>query len=85
MTKDLRYDGPDNLTELQAYAVEGQLRCYCPRCRKWHVHGAGLGHRVAHCHNEPPDGFLGYILVGGEPPPADVLKAIKRNRPIAQI
>ena len=30
--------------------VEGaQWRFWCPYCVRWHYHGAGPGHRTAHC------------------------------------
>jgi hypothetical protein len=36
---------------------------WCPLCRRKHTHGAGPGHRVAHCHSDVgrrawPDGYL---------------------------
>jgi hypothetical protein len=38
----------------------GQWAVFCPKCRCWHFHGAGAGHRVAHCYTEP--GMGEYIL-----------------------
>lgn len=37
---------------------------WCPWCKKWHVHGAGEGHRNAHCHKGSGSPFIetGYIL-----------------------
>lgn len=29
-----------------------QVAGWCPFCRRWHYHGRGDGHRVAHCTNE---------------------------------
>ena len=38
--------------------------CYawCIYCDKWHIHGAGDGHRVAHCYDDTPYKDKGYIL-----------------------
>jgi hypothetical protein len=35
----------------------------CPHCRRRHTHGAGPGHRVAHC-NDPSSPYeaSGYVL-----------------------
>ena len=31
---------------------DGQnFKAWCPLCRRWHYHGRGEGHRVAHCSN----------------------------------
>ncbi len=36
---------------------------YCPYCKKYHLHGFPLGHRVAHCTNpKSPYKKHGYIL-----------------------
>jgi len=36
---------------------------YCKYCKDWHLHGRGLGHRVAHCSNpDSPYKKTGYIL-----------------------
>jgi hypothetical protein len=38
-------------------------RFWCDYCRRWHSHGAGEGHRVAHCINqESPYLNGGYVL-----------------------
>jgi len=37
-----------------------QWAVYCSVCKRWHFHGAGAGHRVAHCHIRP--GMGSYIL-----------------------
>jgi hypothetical protein len=29
-----------------------QWRMWCGHCNKWHIHGPGEGHRIAHC-DEP--------------------------------
>jgi hypothetical protein len=45
------------------------LKFYCVFCNKWHLHGEGEGHRVAHCHKKTnqtyqksPFDETGYIL-----------------------
>ncbi len=37
----------------------GGMRFFCPKCRIWHFHGRGEGHRVAHCANSAnyPHGY----------------------------
>jgi hypothetical protein len=49
---------------LAAYADEhGFLRAWCIHCRRWHYHGQGEGHRVAHCSKpDSPYERTGYIL-----------------------
>ncbi len=43
-------------------------KVWCVHCQRWHVHGAGPGHRVAHCHDSrSPYYDTGYILVEPEP------------------
>ena len=42
----------DNVTipELDAYLDErDDYRVWCEYCQLWHIHGAGDGHKVAHC------------------------------------
>lgn len=47
-------------------------RFYCAYCRRWHLHGEDLGHRVAHCSAlDSPFRKTGYFLAcaaesGGE-------------------
>lgn len=37
---------------------------YCIFCKKYHLHGEGLGHRVAHCFSEKSPYYeTGYNLV----------------------
>jgi hypothetical protein len=53
--------------ELTAYPDGDQpdsgLRAWCAWCHRWHHHGPGYGHRVAHCHNQAsPYRDGGYIL-----------------------
>ena len=39
------------------------LKVWCPFCRKWHLHGWGFGHRIAHCHESAsPFQETGYKL-----------------------
>lgn len=40
---------------------EGGFMFWCPYCKKWHYHGIGEGHRIAHCHNSPYN-KTGYII-----------------------
>lgn len=37
----------------------------CDHCQRFHEHGAGPGHRVAHCHRPPAGPYedSGYVLV----------------------
>jgi hypothetical protein len=32
---------------------DGCLSFWCPYCVRWHYHGQGEGHRVAHCDTPP--------------------------------
>ena len=54
-----------NVPQLPAYprtdGIPG-LRVWCSWCRRWHVHGAGYGHRAAHCHTASPYRDSGYTL-----------------------
>ena len=53
--------------ELQALPREDfpeGWKVFCGYCRKFHLHGIGLGHKVAHCCNEnSPYNKTGYVLV----------------------
>lgn len=41
----------------------GGMMFWCPFCKKWHRHGIGAGHRVAHCTNpNSPYSGTGYII-----------------------
>jgi hypothetical protein len=43
--------------------IDFGLRFYCVFCKKFHLHGKGEGHRIAHCHKpESPFEKTGYIL-----------------------
>lgn len=36
---------------------------WCPFCQRWHLHGYGKGHRVAHCHDSSSPFYkTGYII-----------------------
>jgi hypothetical protein len=35
---------------------------WCKYCRRWHVHGPGEGHRLAHCKQRTPYTATGYNL-----------------------
>lgn len=47
---------------------KNQFAVWCPYCRKWHYHGLGEGHRIAHCNSGSKSPFekTGYILVEGK-------------------
>lgn len=50
---------------LLAYIQKGgkYLQAWCPFCVRWHLHGWGFGHRVAHCHlQDSPFKETGYVL-----------------------
>ncbi len=39
------------------------MKFYCDFCKKYHFHGLGEGHRIAHCHNDKsPFNEKGYII-----------------------
>lgn len=39
-----------------------RVRAWCCWCRRFHYHGAGEGHRVAHCGEGSPFRDGGYLL-----------------------
>jgi hypothetical protein len=47
----------------EASPCERQWHFRCPYCRKDHYHGAGEGHRNAHCYDETPVSKTGYYVV----------------------
>ena len=47
---------------------KGFLSAWCPFCKKWHNHGKGEGHRVAHCGEGSPFKKTGYVLKVVKPP-----------------
>lgn len=52
------------------------LRAWCPFCVRWHLHGWGFGHRVAHCHVETsPFKNTGYVLRAATPKVTKIVKA----------
>ena len=59
------HDNEQDPPVLPAIAVGGVWKVWCVHCRRWHIHGPGRGHRVAHCAG---DGYpRGYILELAEP------------------
>jgi len=50
---------------LPAYPTpRGSLRVWCAYCVRWHIHGSGYGHRVAHCWRpDSPYRLSGYQFV----------------------
>lgn len=40
-----------------------QMKFFCPYCLKYHIHGKGEGHRVAHCFDESPLKKGGYYII----------------------
>lgn len=39
------------------------FKFWCPFCQTWHLHGYGIGHRAAHCHDSSsPFDMTGYII-----------------------
>lgn len=59
----MRGDG-DSAPVVPAFATgDKQWAMVCVFCRRWHFHGAGAGHRAAHCHiDSSPYCKRGYIL-----------------------
>jgi hypothetical protein len=52
---------------------------WCPYCLTEHTHGAGPGHRVAHCIAACPFTDSGYILAL---PGSPFLRKLRRSRPV---
>ena len=56
-----------NPPKLQALPRDDFLdgwKIFCGYCNDFHLHGRGLGHRVAHCNNrQSPYNKTGYVLV----------------------
>ena len=54
---------------------------WCKHCRRWHAHGPGEGHRIAHCKVRTTDGdgiggrrrFTDVIPQAAGPPPYELL------------
>jgi hypothetical protein len=53
---------PILLAEAAEAGSGGPIRAWCPYCAKYHYHGTGDGHRVAHC-MEGPFKDRGYYLL----------------------
>jgi hypothetical protein len=59
---------PSRIPSLPAYADQrGLLHVWCAHCGRWHDHGRGGGHRVAHCGPGSPYCATGYTLVEAGP------------------
>ena len=55
----------ETMPVLDAYILDsdGCLAVWCIHCRRWHFHGVGDGHRVAHCDGaDSPYQRTGYVL-----------------------
>jgi len=55
-----------NLPEIEAIPRKdfpGGWKIFCIYCNRWHLHGRGFGHRVAHCCSESPYSKTGYVLI----------------------
>lgn len=69
MSKTLTWNKNDKAKAIPVLLAEPnpkypeQWRAWCPHCRRYHFHGAGEGHRTAHCTSEPPGFPDGYYLV----------------------
>lgn len=55
---------PKEYPVLQAFERNqyGHLSVWCPYCKIFHNHGAGEGHRIAHCNSDSPFKETGYII-----------------------
>jgi hypothetical protein len=55
---------------------------WCRFCQRYHWHGYGPGHRVAHCGSRGgPYMTSGYVLFDAGPAPAEILSDAKRDEP----
>ena len=66
---------------LEAFESEtGHLYVWCWHCGRWHTHGPGEGHRVAHC-QDPQSPYMrtGYILRKKGPLPEKLARAIRKR------
>jgi hypothetical protein len=53
---------------IEVQLKNGQYIFWCPHCRAKHYHGAGDGHRTAHCTNSnSPYRKTGYYVVHKDP------------------
>lgn len=65
MEETITIDGYEYpVVECKEYNHGLQWRFYCRYCRTYHIHGAGEGHRVAHCHGNDTSPYYktGYYL-----------------------
>lgn len=71
-----------NLPRLRTFALKsGDNIAWCDGCRRWHHHGEGGGHRVAHCGSGSPYYDLGYVLEIEGPATSEILADSRRKRP----
>lgn len=72
-----------NAPIVQAYRIEHpvspSLVFWCVHCRRWHTHGAGDGHRVAHCKDGAPYTRGGYVLKSIGPLPRALRRRYDRD------
>jgi hypothetical protein len=55
------------IPHLLAEPYAGGLRVWCHYCVRFHQHGAGYGHRAAHCRrDDSPYLRTGYVLIASE-------------------
>lgn len=56
---------------------------WCDQCKKWHLHGKGGGHRVAHCFDRSNSIYreTGYNLDIRGPATKEIMIDFKRKRP----
>jgi hypothetical protein len=73
-------DDEDDFPKLPSFSLpSGNTVAWCDSCRRWHHHGAGGGHRVAHCGSGRYEDS-GYVLNILGPAPREVLADLKRKR-----
>ena len=58
----LNLDAPTLAAEEAMLDGVKHWRVWCKYCDDWHYHGAGAGHRVAHCEGQTRDSGTGYNL-----------------------
>jgi hypothetical protein len=56
------HPGEAEAPTLDAYSSAAGWEVYCDHCHRWHKHGHGAGHRVAHCDANSPYKRTGYVL-----------------------
>lgn len=69
----------DDPPRLDAYDDGQGLRAWCRSCQRWHLHGAGEGHRSAPCGDANcPYARSGYVLKTVGPWSEDVRQRVER-------